>query len=263
MIDRRRFSTLFALITAGLFFLVGKGQAQDAAFAWSKATQDAAFAQANNQYKNGEYQDAVATYRSILDGGWESAALDFNLGNSYFRLHRLGHALVNYERARRMRPRDADIETNLNLARSQLAYTRPAGQGFLRRIIQTFFSWVSLDEATIALLALYLGLMALLGVIAVRPGAEVRLRVPLRVTACFFILGLSLLCVKIKGLGREALVVRPRAEARFAPFDTATAHFELSEGMTVFVVAEKPGWLEIERPDGKAGWIPQDAAVVI
>jgi len=225
--------------------------------------QDATFAKANNHYKNGEFREAIADYESILAQGQASAALYFNLGNAYFRRHQLGHALLNYERARRLQPRDPDIQTNLRLARAQRTYARPPRTGFLKRLSRIPFQWISLDEATIGVLLLYAALMTVLCIMTLQGGWAGRLKALARVLAVIFVLGLSLLYVNIRSLGRDALVVRPRAEARFAPFEKATAHFELSEGMAVTVIEENQGWLKVERPDGKTGWVPQDTIALI
>lgn len=225
--------------------------------------QDAVFATANNHYKNSEFKEAIAAYESILSQGRCSAALYFNLGNAYFRRHQIGRALLSYERARRLTPRDADIQTNMQLARSQLAYVQPPRMKLLRRISRMPFQWVNLDEWSVAVLLLYLVLMTVLGAMALRKTARRRLKGPAQALAVIFVLGLCLMYVKIKDLGREALVVQPRAEARFAPFEKATAYFELSEGMNVLVIEEKQDWLKVERPDGKTGWVAGDGLALI
>jgi len=217
--------------------------------------QDAAFGKANDHYKNGEYAQAISAYGSILSEGRESGALHFNLGNCYFRLQRPGRALLSYERARRLEPRAQDIQTNTQLARSRLAYSRPVRPKLLKRIVRLPLQWVSLQEATAGVLCLYLTFMAFLCVMVMRPSARSRLRTPTNILAVIFVLGSILIYANIRVLGREALVVRQRAEARFAPFEKATVHFELSEGMAVTVIEKKPGWLKVMRPDGKTGWL--------
>jgi len=248
---------IFLCVLAGGFAWLAFGPVREG------QAQDATFAKANSHYKNSEFKEAIADYEAILQEGRTSAALYFNLGNSYFRRHQVGRALLNYERARRLSPRDAEIQTNMRLAQSQLTYAQPLRMKLFNRICDLPFQWISLDEGTLGVLIVYLALVCLLCVMAVRPAARPRLRTSVRVLSLVFIIGLCLLCVKIKTLGREALVVRPRAEARFAPFEKATTHFELSEGMTVAVIEKKAGWLKVERPDGKSGWIEEDTIAII
>ncbi len=251
----KRLLLLFLVVTGGAALTLGpapEGRAQDATFA-----------KANNHYENGEFKEAIAGYESILQEHRTSAALYFNLGNAYFRRHQLGRALLCYERARRLQPRDPDIQTNMRLARSQLAYVRPPRTKLLKRIGDMPFQWVSLDEWTLGVLLVYLSLMILLSAMALQKTARRRLRTPARILAVIFVIGLSLMYVKINNLGREALVVRQRAEARFAPFEKATTHFELSEGMTVRIVEKKQGWFKVERPDAKSGWLASDTIALI
>ncbi len=56
-------------------------------------------------------------------------------------------------------------------------------------------------------------------------------------------------------LDKEAIVISESPEARFEPFEKATAYFTLYEGMKVYIVESKKGWRKVERFDGKAGWI--------
>ena len=54
-------------------------------------------------------------YEQVSKNGYESPALYYNLGNCYFKLHNLPAAILSYERARRLAPRDEDIAYNLRL----------------------------------------------------------------------------------------------------------------------------------------------------
>ena len=100
-----------ARICADVLFLV----------AWSPgplAAQEAFFDEGNRRYREGDYAGAVELYGRILESGVESGELHYNLGNAWFRLGELGPAILHYERARRIMPRDDDLGTNLELARS-------------------------------------------------------------------------------------------------------------------------------------------------
>jgi len=52
-------------------------------------------------YQKGNYMQAVKGYEKLLKQG-ESAALYYNLGNSYYRLDNIPHAVLSYERAQRL-----------------------------------------------------------------------------------------------------------------------------------------------------------------
>ena len=74
------------------------------------------FEQANQLYRNGEYEQAATMYEQIVMNGYESPALYYNLGNTYFKLKNIPAAILNYERAKRLAPHDDDIAHNLRLA---------------------------------------------------------------------------------------------------------------------------------------------------
>jgi hypothetical protein len=79
------------------------------------------FQNANQAYQVGNFPLAVEQYETILRGGkLFSKELYYNLGNGYFRLNQTGRAILNYERAARLAPTDADIQTNLAVARGHV-----------------------------------------------------------------------------------------------------------------------------------------------
>ncbi len=79
------------------------------------------FQNANQAYQAGNFTLAVEQYETILKGGkLFSTELYYNLGNGYFRLNQTGRAILNYERAARLSPTDADIQTNLAVARGRV-----------------------------------------------------------------------------------------------------------------------------------------------
>ena len=71
-------------------------------------------------YKNGDYSKAIENYQLIIDGGWESGSIYYNLGNSYFRQGKIGKAILYFERARLFIPRDSDLQFNEKYARSSV-----------------------------------------------------------------------------------------------------------------------------------------------
>lgn len=79
------------------------------------------FEQANRQFKAGDFAGAAATYEKILDADGPRASVYYNLGNSYQNLKQYGPAILAYERARLITPRDPDLLANLALARKAAA----------------------------------------------------------------------------------------------------------------------------------------------
>ena len=80
----------------------------------------AAFDAANASYDAGDYAGALAGYRALVDGGYGSAGLFFNMGDAYYRLDSLAQAVRYFEKARLLAPDDARTQHNLRRLRHEL-----------------------------------------------------------------------------------------------------------------------------------------------
>src|SRR6266704_889866 len=105
---------------------------------WSRAENlTSAFEAANKLYEQGKHSEAAANYEKLIQTGWVSAALYFNLGNALFKSGQIGRAIAAYRQAQQITPRDPDVRANLQFARNQtqgptLAPSR--WQGWLGRL---------------------------------------------------------------------------------------------------------------------------------
>ena len=76
-----------------------------------------AFEKGNQYYAKENYQAAISSFESVVNSGKQSAELFFNLGNCYYKLHKVAPAIYNYEKALLLSPNDIEIKTNLEFAR--------------------------------------------------------------------------------------------------------------------------------------------------
>jgi len=185
------------------------------------------FKSANQYYDAGKFAEAAAIYERIEP---KTAHVYYNLGNAHFREGKPGLAILDYERARRLAPRDPDILANLKFAEQRLgvdeANTPPrAWERFLRSVIE---SRTSTEWGVCELLALWLTVLAL--------GYEV--------------VG--------DRAAPAAIVVAVEAAARFAPMADSTTHFKLAEGTRVVIREDRGQWQFVERSDGQQGWVKSD-----
>ena len=82
------------------------------------------FDQANQHFQAGNFAGAAEAYQAEINSGGASAALLYNLGNSQYRMGEFGRAILSYERARLLTPRDPDLLANLSLARKAATVLR-------------------------------------------------------------------------------------------------------------------------------------------
>ncbi|RLC02755.1 MAG: hypothetical protein DRH90_13045 [Deltaproteobacteria bacterium] len=123
------------------------------------------FFEANQAYKNDQFQHAADGYIRLIENGHGNGQVYYNLGNTYFRLGDLGRAILFYERASLLMPRDDDLSFNLSHARNQAqdasidlqtsSLNSLLGLGGLNRY-ETFFAFILLNVLFFSLLCIRL-----------------------------------------------------------------------------------------------------------
>ena len=229
---------------------------------------DFLFQQGNEFYKAGDYEKAVGVYEEIVQMGYESAVVYYNLGNAYFKLRQNSRAILNYERALRLTPNDEDIRHNLQLANLAVVDKIPAlPELFYIRAFRQFRDWFSLSVLTFLVICLYLFCV---GVLIVRILSRQR-RVQQIAIYTVAICGIPLLLFSFT-LGSkiyhhhshvEGIVMAERVDVLSAPSSDGTELFVLHEGVKVRIVNRTGEWVEIKLADGKEGWLPKEVLEVI
>ncbi len=222
------------------------------------------FYKANDHYEEADYDGAIAEYEKLLGMNYESGNLYYNLGNAYFKKNELGEAILSYERAKRLIPRDGDLESNYKYARSLVETTVRAPQKiwplrFIERMLDRF----TVNEATIFISSLYIVITLILIISIFVRNRKRYFLIILSALIIIFLIASASLAVKIISLKGEAVIIARKAEAKFEPFERATTHFDLYEGMKVDIISSKDEWDKIERADGKAGWVKKSALEAI
>jgi tetratricopeptide (TPR) repeat protein len=210
--------------------------------------QEEIFEQGNQLYLEGDYAGAVEAYQAVLDAGFESVALHYNLGNAHFKTGELGRSILAWERARALAPNDPDVLANLDLALSQTADAiEPLPRFWL---ISAASWWVGLlpRGALIALVAAA-WLIVGAGTWAALAGAGVVL-----------VFGTNLL-VRELGIGsaERGVILADAVPVRSAPADQdELTLFEIHEGTRVRIEERAGEWAEVVLEDGKVGWVPAE-----
>jgi tetratricopeptide (TPR) repeat protein len=231
--------------------------------------QEEIFEQGNQLYQQGDYPGAIAAYETVLDSGFESAALHYNLGNAYFKAGDLGRSILQWERARAVAPSDPDVLANLELARSLTAdAVEPLPRFWL---VSAVAWWVDLLPRGL--------LMAIVPSAWLVTGAGVSARILARRddvrrlagwvaiagSAIVLTLGTNLF-VREFGMGRaeRGVILAEAVPVRSAPADQDDLTlFEIHEGTRVRIDQRAGAWAEIVLEDGKVGWVLADVMGVI
>ena len=217
---------------------------------------NAIFFRAGALYGEERYAPAAAEYEKILGAGLESGHVYFNLGNAYFKAGDVGRALLNYERARRLIPRDPDLQANLAYARSLSGAddTEP----LYARLLLPLAKRLSSDEALLAASFAYSALMLLLIAARLLPAAQRGASAVAIVAGVVLVVLLSSGTYRLLTLDLPAHAVVVAAEdaaVRFEPSATGTVHFQAKPGSVLRLLGERESWAQVARSDGARGWI--------
>ena len=217
-------------------------------------------ADADSAYVDGNYQEAIKAYESLLKHG-ESAELYYNLGNAYYRTENITRAVLNYERALLLSPGDGDIRFNLQIARSKtIDKIVPESEMFFVTWYRSLVNIMSVDGwGRMALVSLALVIVLFLVYLF---SARVWVQ-----KVGFFGGGILLVVFVFSNffawqqrqqlLNREgAIVVAPSVTVKSTPAQNGTDLFILHEGTKVVITdGSMKSWREIRLADGKKGWI--------
>ena len=238
---RRRARAVFAAAIAAIAVLLLGGSAR-AATASPPSLSDA-----NLAYGEGRYAEAAAEYEQILGARGYSAPLLHDLGNAYLRDGQPVRAVVAYERAEVLAPRDPAIAANLAVARTAANVLDERTR--LERAVSVLSpnEWASLTAGTFW--------VALVAFAAAALGRRHRSRLlgygvasTLLSTALLF--GLS---VADRQLDR-AVVLQP-APVLVSPFASAQSDFSLAPGTHIELGRERDAYVFMTDPHGRTGWL--------
>ena len=233
------------------------------------AAQQTLFDEGNQRYQEGDFSGAAASYGAVLDGGFESAELYYNLGNAHFRLGEVAEAIVSYERATRLDPANDDIRANLELVNRMLQDRIEPLPRFW--VLSAFDWWMSLIPGTLlraSVAGCHLVLGATLVLIVLRRPAGWRTvlrRIAYAAAVGTAVLGATL-AARETGLGQpeEAVVMAVEARVLSAPSEEGgLTVFTLHEGTKVRIDRRAGQWAEIVLADGKVGWLPLEVLEVV
>ncbi len=240
-----RLTAVSAAFIVALFFPVFDGLCAD----------EDLFRSANQAYRSGQFETAAQMYESLAER-YPSAAIYYNLGNSYFRAGKTGLAVLNYERARKLSPRDRDILSNLNHVKGTIEFEIKDGRPWFVRLFSAVLQYFRVEWLWILGFSAYAVFMLWLII------RTVTRKTPLWDTACAVLMALTVLAFipligqyTLFGIRNQAVITAPKSEVRYGPSNADRLAFRLADGLKVQIVDEREDWCRIELVDGQSGWI--------
>jgi Bacterial SH3 domain./Tetratricopeptide repeat. len=217
---------------------------------------------ANEAYSISEYDTALQLYSQLEESGLESWQLYYNMGNTYFKLHKLGKAILYYEKAYKINPSNNDIKKYLSFVRSRTVDKIDVVPEFvLTTFVKNFRNTFNSD--TWALISVLSFAILILLVLFYRFGASgkvKRLSFFLAILACLFCIISFIFSANLRHrakLYNYAIVSTPICNIKSAPNSNENNIFVLHEGTKIEILEQVGGWSKIELADGRQGWTEQ------
>ena len=222
---------------------------------------ESGFGQANKLYEEGRYPEAAAAYDQLLQGGIGSVALYYNRGNALLKMGQLGRAIASYRLAQRLAPRDPEVRSNLQFARTQAR----GGSPYAADRWERWLSLLSLNEWALLGAASLWSLFGGLALLQARPQFGAKLRGWLLADgALAVLLGFCLLSAyRNDDLDSLAIIVAGEAEVRNGPLDESQPAYRVRDGVELTILDRKDGWLEVVDSAQRQGWVRQDQVLVM
>lgn len=218
---------------------------------------------ANNSYNAEQYPDAIEKYRAVIDQGYVSPELFYNLGNSYFKLGRIPEAILYYEKALKLEPGNEDIRYNLQLANSRITdKIEPVPELFLRTWWKQLRDRLPVDSWAWASIAGFLLVLFFTGIVVLSRSSRLK-RFSFWtgvVILLFSILATTLASQSLKEITNqeEAIIFTPTVTVKSSPNKGSVDLFVIHEGTKVHITDKVEGWSEIRIADGNKGWVTDD-----
>ncbi|MDO5608407.1 MAG: tetratricopeptide repeat protein [Capnocytophaga sp.] len=238
------------------------------AVAQSSDTQRVLFDKATENYNTGNYQTAIGEYQKIIQSGYESSSLYYNLANAHYKLNQLPESIYYYEKALKLNPEDEDVRNNLSFAQQMtIDVITPLPQTWLKRVSDSITSWFTIHIWQLfPIIGVFLFVIFFLLYYFFQQTMLKRI--------FFTAMGISLLGsigtyfiadFHKKNIDSQefAILFDNTVRVYTEPNTYSTEAFILHQGTKVGLLENLNEWVKIRLADGKTGWVKRSVLRVI
>ena len=215
------------------------------------------FTQANTEYENRSYSEAISLYDSIILKGLESTELYYNLGNCYYKIQDWANAIWHYEKSLKLNSNNKDASYNLDLTKLRIIDQ-------IETIPQLFYKkwWGNLIRLfttktwqILALICIWIALMLQL-LNRFRNNKQEHFS-NLLTTLALILLSITYFSYQENHSKTEAIILSSSVIVNSAPTDNNKNLFSLHSGSKVEIIDQIGNWIKIKIADGRNGWIKE------
>ena len=220
--------------------------------------------QAEQFYKTKKYNEAISAYEKLLQEGYHSYQLHYNLGNAYYKTNQIGKAIYQYELANKLNPNSEDVKTNLRIANNKTIDKIDTKENLFIGVIKfglvnyystTGWAWLSVASLVFCLALAFLFYIS--QSITIKQISFFGSAVSVIVFITAMLLGYTSL--KNKKSIDYAIITTREVKIVDEPNETGTSKFSLHDGTKVSVIETKDEWTNIKLQNGNEGWVKTSA----
>lgn len=214
---------------------------------------------ASEAYKNNDFDQALSMYSDLETQIGQNPDILYNIGNCYFRLNRIGLAILYYKKALLINSSHQLAQKNLNFA---LKFTIDKqdfdNQNFLSNIISKVYHSLSIN------LLSWISLLVLILLVAVihrllRGNNEYAHTIQLIFIVLIFINLLFISWTSIRFYhyknNNTAVILSSVVSAYSGPGEKYTKLFTIHEGLVVKINKQDNAWSLLSLDNGLSGWV--------
>jgi tetratricopeptide (TPR) repeat protein len=221
---------------------------------------DALILSGNQAFSEGKFNDAIGFYSKVIDNHFESSELYYNLANSYFKTNDIPSAILYYEKAKKLNPKDEDINFNLNLANSRITdKIEPVPDFFLKRWLREFGNIFNVDAwARVSVITFILSLVC--ASFFVTSGSVMLRKLAFWAGTILLLLAIVSFTFGFHNYKRftrhnEGIIFTSTVTVKSSPNENSVDLFVIHEGTKISIMDKVESWSEIRVANGSVGWV--------
>ena len=221
------------------------------------------FEKGNTFYNKGDYQNAIESYLGIIENGYHSSEVYYNLGNANYKIGNVAEANFYFEKANILSPNDKMIMNNLEFAKNMTMdsiETLPQTQ--INLIFNDLLAFMTIDNWSIfSILIIWMGCILFL-IYSFNRSIVIK-RIFFSSGVLSFLIFTFFIYITFSKQEQEntkkGIVFSKEIGVWTEPNQRTEVLFFLHEGTKLEIIDELEGWTKILISNGSEGWIESNS----
>jgi len=216
----------------------------------------------NEAYKEGDYEKALNHFLEA-ESNTEGVAINYNLGNAYFKLGEISESILHYERALRFDPGNRETQYNLSIANDLIVdKIEVLPKSKFQLWWRTFRYSLGPDGWAVWCIVLAISSVLLLLLYYFSQSSNLRRLGFFGGTLTFILVilayTLAVSAENYRYAEKSAIIFTDKVDVKSEPRGGSVNVFVLHAGTKVEILSQEGEWYEVEIASGAQGWIYKD-----